>query len=467
MSLHDHFKRNYRYYSLFCFILLLLLFFYVRCFNDYFYFDDFVFLERSKIEHPSDVINFFSIELNKYGLKEKNHSYRPLSTNFYFGFLRYFFGLNSIYYHISNFIFLVLNSFLVFYLLNLLGIQRNSSAIVAFLYSICALNFESQLWLSVIQDLSVTFFLLLSIITYIVWKERKSNLLYFLSVTFYFLAILSKEMAVTLPVLLLIHDYLFSSKTRLGKTKPIIPYILITILYLVFRSIYFIYPAEGSYAIKIGSFVFTFLAKYISWSINALLLFNNILSYIFLIALFFFFIIKSGAKGRNYYLFGIMWFLVSLTPVLFLPNHIYKYYLIFPVIGFLLCLAKLMEDINRYIQYNRGRIIIVITFVTLFYAISYSRFMETAHRMGHRTESFKRIVQYIKDQYPDVPDYTNFFFVFPPGFPSYAFLKNDGSVIRVIYDNPTLKGYEVTTEDNRNPNNLEKTGNIIVRVTEE
>ncbi len=70
----------------FCLILFLYLFFYHATLDDYFFFEDFVYLERSKIDSFKDIPDLFSVERSQRGFGEDLQFYRPLSSNFILDF---------------------------------------------------------------------------------------------------------------------------------------------------------------------------------------------------------------------------------------------------------------------------------------------------------------------------------------------------------------------------------------------
>ena len=82
------------------------------------------------------------------------------------------------------------------------------AAIAALAFGLHPQRVESVAWVSELKDVLCGAFFLLSVISYIRWSQGGGRALYYaLSIFFFVLALISKPMAVTLPVVLLILDY--------------------------------------------------------------------------------------------------------------------------------------------------------------------------------------------------------------------------------------------------------------------
>jgi hypothetical protein len=75
------------------------------------------------------------------------------------------------------------------------------------LFGIHPVHVESVAWVSERKDLLCALFFLLSVLTFVSYRSHKSSKTYLLSLACFVLALLSKPMAVTLPIVLLILDW--------------------------------------------------------------------------------------------------------------------------------------------------------------------------------------------------------------------------------------------------------------------
>ena len=82
-----------------------------------------------------------------------------------------------------------------------------AAATTGLLFGLHPIHVESVAWIAERKDLLCALFYLLSVMAYVKYRTYKSYTTYFLSLGFFFLALLSKPMAVSLPVVLLILDW--------------------------------------------------------------------------------------------------------------------------------------------------------------------------------------------------------------------------------------------------------------------
>ena len=142
-------------------------------------------------------------------------------------------GLNPLGYHLTNIFFHTANTFMVFVLvihlikcsshnklnsfMPLFHKERSkeyspliAGALIAFLFGIHPLRVESVVWISERKDVLCAFFFLSSIFLYLKYASSfssKRHLFYAASLISFILSLLSKPMAVSLPVVLLILDF--------------------------------------------------------------------------------------------------------------------------------------------------------------------------------------------------------------------------------------------------------------------
>ena len=123
-------------------------------------------------------------------------------------------------YHLTNIIFHLFNTVLIFYLVFIICTRiriKNKvliSIITALLFGIHPMHVESVAWVSGRKDLLYTFFYLLSTLFYLQYLDKSKGKFYIISIVFFLFSLLSKAMAVTLPVVLLLIDYLLNRKLR-------------------------------------------------------------------------------------------------------------------------------------------------------------------------------------------------------------------------------------------------------------
>ncbi|MBW1782791.1 MAG: glycosyltransferase family 39 protein, partial [Deltaproteobacteria bacterium] len=137
------------------------------------------------------------------------------------------FGLNPGMHHLTNVLFHLTNSLLLFLVIKKLTGAMWRSAFVAALFALHPLHVESVAWISERKDVLSTFFWMLCIWAYTNYTRKPGIGRYVLVAIFFTLGLLSKPMVVTLPFVLLLMDYwplqrlTFGQQNKKGSTTAI------------------------------------------------------------------------------------------------------------------------------------------------------------------------------------------------------------------------------------------------------
>jgi tetratricopeptide (TPR) repeat protein len=124
----------------------------------------------------------------------------------------HFFKLNPLAYHVTNLILHLMNALLVFLMILMLKGGILTSLVVSLLFGIHPLHVESVIWISQRKDVLYTFFFLGSLVAYLHYSKTKTVKAYLLSFLLFVLSLLSKSMAVSLPVIMVLCDFLLQQK---------------------------------------------------------------------------------------------------------------------------------------------------------------------------------------------------------------------------------------------------------------
>jgi protein O-mannosyl-transferase len=135
-------------------------------------------------------------------------------------------------YHITNLVFHLFNTALVFIFILLLFEKIELAAISSALFGVHSLHVESVAWISERKDVLYVLFFLASLIFYLRYLKEEKNKFYFISLLLFILSDLSKGMAVSLSLTLVAIDWL---KGRDLKDKRVIlekiPFFILSILF--------------------------------------------------------------------------------------------------------------------------------------------------------------------------------------------------------------------------------------------
>jgi tetratricopeptide (TPR) repeat protein len=128
--------------------------------------------------------------------------------------------------HLTNFVLHIASVLLLFTLLERLTGKFWASGLVAVVFAIHPLHAESVAWISERKDVLSAFFMMLTLWAYAGYARDASPVKYFLTAFLYALGLLSKQMLVTVPILLLLLDYWPLDRLTFGRDRKFVPVVL-------------------------------------------------------------------------------------------------------------------------------------------------------------------------------------------------------------------------------------------------
>lgn len=223
-------EKKYIVDFLLLFVIVLITYF-TSLFNGFVY-DDFAAITKNPLlQNPT---KWYLIFTKEYFLFSYEMTYRPLVTISYL-FDYFIWRLNPFGYHLTNIIIHILNVLLIYLLSIKITRDRVFSIFNGVLWGILAINSEAVNGISYREDLLTMLFFMFAFLLYI-WEKEKGNFLLVIVVgSSYFLALLSKEMAVTFPIIVILFDILFYRDTIKKSIKSYILFVFLTLIYLMLR----------------------------------------------------------------------------------------------------------------------------------------------------------------------------------------------------------------------------------------
>jgi tetratricopeptide (TPR) repeat protein len=143
-------------------------------------------------------------------------------------------GLDPRPYHVTNLVFHVLNTLLVYLFILLLSRGKRVAAfLTALLFSLHPMHVESVAWVAERKDVMFTFFFLAALCVYVKYIRLQKGWLpwLLLAVALFVLSLLSKAMAVTLPVVMLLVDYYEGRKLDARLIIEKIPFFILAVIF--------------------------------------------------------------------------------------------------------------------------------------------------------------------------------------------------------------------------------------------
>lgn len=139
------------------------------------------------------------------------------------------FGLSPTGYHAVNLLLHLLNVILVYYTVYLLCDKPIVALVASLLFGIHPLHVESVAWAVELKDLLYTFFFLASYIFYLKYLKNLNKKNYAIALMLFLFSLLSKAMAASLPVVLILTDYFTGRKINRKTILEKVPFFLLAI----------------------------------------------------------------------------------------------------------------------------------------------------------------------------------------------------------------------------------------------
>jgi tetratricopeptide (TPR) repeat protein len=272
-------------------------------------------------------------------------------------------------YHLSNLLIHILTVIALFFFLIKIGIKKEISFLLSLFFSIHPLFTHAVAWIPARGDLLLGLFSLLSFITFLEYFESK-KIIYFILHAFVFLAaLLSKETALLLPVLILLYVY-FAAKNKFI-LKNIIPFLAVW----CFSFILFYYLRQNVVRVKHTPDMFgvipfiknlpvipiTFGKFFVPNNLATLPLYDtsSLIIGIILLIIFASVTIKFINGGWRMIIWGSIWFLSFTIPPMLVRSGVadigfeyFEYRAYLPMIGILVIMGILSRKLPDRISFN-------------------------------------------------------------------------------------------------------------------
>ncbi len=216
---------------------------------------EFVFDDESLVQNNSSITTlsnipkFFSGEEGFH--KVIGRYYRPIvSTSYTIDY--WLWGLKPIGFKITNILIHIINCILLYFLLlKIFKEEFRQKKFFAFLATLIfathTIHTEAVTWISGRTDSLVTIFFFASLLFYLKYSEDHKIINIVLSLFIYFIGLITKEMIITLPLVIFLYDAIFKKSDKKSLTSNIkiyILFILVTLIFLLVRYLIFLNVPE-------------------------------------------------------------------------------------------------------------------------------------------------------------------------------------------------------------------------------
>ncbi|MDO8734698.1 MAG: tetratricopeptide repeat protein, partial [Elusimicrobiota bacterium] len=213
--------------------------------NQFLYDDDTFVVLNENIRTLTPLTKFFTPAASSNNPQMNRDVWRPLTT-FSYALNYKLSGLNPKSFHLVNLLIHIINGLVIFWLVFLLTKKEIPAFFTAMVFLIHPVQTETVAWVSQRSNILFLFFYLLSLIFYI--KRQKSSILFNLfSILCFILSLLSKEMAISLPLIILAYEYILNRQKFFSAFYRSLPYFIILFFFVMIRSTVIGQTAQTTY----------------------------------------------------------------------------------------------------------------------------------------------------------------------------------------------------------------------------
>jgi len=283
-----------------------------------------------------------------------NFYYRPL-LNLSFMLDAQLGGNQMFFYHLDNILLHIISALLVFLLFKKIGIKKPLALFLTLIFAVHPAISQAVAWLPGRNDSLVAIFVLAAILSYLNYSARPRLKFLIAYAFFFFLAILTKETAIFLPLLLIIHFFTIGRRDHLARIDAYLALaasVASGFIWLVLRSLAFSKENIGLGAalwsvienlpdafIMAGKMILPFNLSVLPVSADSTFIFAIIAGILIILALFF-----SREKRQSLLIFGLGWFLIFFMPPFAISNgapYFLEHRIYLPLIGFLIICGEI------------------------------------------------------------------------------------------------------------------------------
>jgi len=280
------------------------------------------------------------------------------------------FGLNPGPHHLVNVVLHTASTLVLFLFLRWVTEERGASAFVAGVFALHPLHVESVAWIAERKDVLSAFFWIATMCCYVWYVRQPSTLRYALTTAVFVLGLMSKPMLVTLPFVLLLLDYWPLRRTANTPASKLVNEKLPLLGLAVASSIatFFVQKAGGavqsletfSFSLRVANALVSYVAYAIKmiWPAPLAVLYpyplqipvwKSVGAAVVILACLFLAIREK--RQRPFIIVGLMWYLITLLPVIGLvqvgEQSMADRYSYIPLIGLSMAVIWTVQELTK------------------------------------------------------------------------------------------------------------------------
>jgi len=383
--------------------------------------------------------------LHEFTKVQASGRYRPLTHPLIPSMVYPIFGLHPIPYRIPVYAIFFADTIAVYALAFAFSRKRLTAALAAFFFDIHTINAYTTYDVGFAPELLYTLFYIGSVLGYLKYLQSGTKTGYRLSMACLVASLLSKEGAVTLPVILFLLDVCSESGSRsvgqrfIRAARSTLPHMAIVSAYLIFIFGYLNVmnvslaqllkrprnPEAGGYTFVLDNTVLKNADLALTWAFNiprgwwgqwrplttGALAFLKVFRALVLILG----IILLVKGERKVILIGAAWFFITIVPVLPLLDHLIPYYLFLPLAGLSVVIGVVFawaHDALRHAQPIAAMAFVVLVFAGTLFVTSpgIHQDIQKNRLLGGSAELAMNSVMDLHAMYPALPPNATVYF---------------------------------------------------------
>jgi hypothetical protein len=270
-------------------------------------------------------------------MPEAQGTIRPLSERAFFLFFGSLFGLNGLPFHIWVFLTMAADTVLVGWLTRRTTGSRVAGLLAPILWVTGSAIAPVLSWSSAYNEALCPLFLLGALALFIRFVETGRWAFWWWQLVVFTLGFGALEVNVVYPALAAAFALTIARMPLRRVARILLPLIVISCVYFFVHRWVAALPSSGPYAIHLDRRVFGTLAQYWKlalipeiWDVRAS---ARVALFWGLTVAFAAFLVREIARARYVIVFAALWFLITLAPMLPIPDHVTNYYVAIPLIG--------------------------------------------------------------------------------------------------------------------------------------
>lgn len=401
---------------------------------------------------------------------------RPTWGLYYRPFIKFFFeasarsfGLWPGAYHLASLICYVLLCLEVYVIALLLTKKWRAATAAAIIFMTSGSHGEALFWISSLNGVVENVFTLAALIFFILWRQKGKKGFYALSLALFALALLTKESAISLPIILLLYDFLLGGKVgwvdaTKRSARSCWPFAAVGLGFILLRSAVMkqahlpppLVTFEWRTLLAGPWYSVVMTLSPVNWS-HALHWFDAIagtraLLYLIIAAVLLALTVVPLALRRFRIAFLMLWILAAAAPLFALGLFPSERHVVFSSAGAAVFLSVVFFGLSERIARKSGTASIALAFIftAAFAAPSCVSLKQTQNMWKQASNAANDIIEQTMAAYPHPAENTTFFFLNIPDSIGGAFVfrfENLQPALRLYYKDESIDAVRIVSFD--------------------